>query len=207
MREYLDEFRLRISPVLEDPSSTRAARVVAMALQQGAYFGNVLVADKRLDIDAGFVAAARREVALIVENEGAPPAHAGGEVAAGGTEYDDGAIGHVFAAVVTDAFNYGDRAGVANGEPLAGDAIEKNFAAGCAVEDDVADKNAFFGEEEGRLGRVGDDASAGETLAEIIVAVAFELKGDAGGNECTEALTGRAFELEVNRVIGNPAEP
>ncbi len=96
-----------------------------MAREQGADFFDVVGIDERLEIDAGLVAAARGEVALIVVDVGDAAAHAGGEVAAGGTENDDEAVGHVFAAVVADAFNDRGCAGVADGEALAGDAVEK----------------------------------------------------------------------------------
>ena len=92
------------------------------------------------------VAAARGEVALVVEDVGDAAAHAGGEVAAGLAENDDEAVGHVLAAVIADAFDHRGRAGVADGEALAGHAVEEDFAAGGAVEHDVADENVFFGQ-------------------------------------------------------------
>ncbi len=46
-------------------------------------------------------------------------AHARAEVAAGGAEHDDGAAGHVLAAVIADALDDGGRAAVAHGEALA----------------------------------------------------------------------------------------
>ena len=202
MREDLDEVRLRVGPVLEDPGGARAAGEVAMAREQAADCFNVFGVDERLQIDAGLVAAARGEVALIVVDVGDAAAHAGGEVAAGGTEDDDEAVGHVFAAVVAHAFDDGGCAGVADGEALAGDAVEEDFAAGCAVEDDVADEDAFLGQEAGGLGRIGDDAPAGEAFAEIVVGVAFKLERDAVGNECAEALAGRAVEVEVDGAVG-----
>ena len=55
-------------------------------------------------------------------------------------EHDHQAVGHVFAAVVADAFDHGGSAGVAHGEALAGHAVEEGFAAGGAVEGDVADR-------------------------------------------------------------------
>ena len=194
VREDLDELGLLTGPVLEDPCGARAAGEVAMAREQGAEFFDVFRVDQRFEIDAGLVAAARGEVALIVVDVGDAAAHAGGEVAAGGTEDDDEAVGHVLAAVVADAFNNGGGAGVADGEALAGDAVEISFAAGCAVEDDVADEDAFLRQEAGGLGRIGDDAAAGEAFAEVVVGVAFKLEGDAVGNEGAEALAGGAVE-------------
>ncbi len=199
--------RLRVGPVLENPGGARAAGEVAMAREQAADLIDIFVVDERLEIDAGLVAAARGEVALIVVDVGDAAAHAGGEVAAGGTEHDDEAVGHVFAAVVAHAFDHRGGAGVADGEALAGDAVEEDFAAGGAVENDVADQDAFFGQEAGGLGRIGDDAAAGEALAEIVVGVAFELERDAVGNEGAEALAGRAAELEVDGAVRQSGRP
>ena len=100
------------------------------------------------------------------------------------------AVGHVFAAVIADAFNNGGGAGVADREALAGDAVQEDFAAGGAVENDVADEDAFFRQEAGGLRRIGDDASAGEAFAEVVVGVAFKFERDAVGNECAKALAG-----------------
>ena len=158
--------------------------------------------DQRLQIDAGLVAAARGEVAPIVVDVGDAAAHAGGEVAAGGAEDDDEAVGHVLAAVIADAFNDRGGAGVADGEALAGDAVEEDFAAGGAVEDHVADQDAFLRQEARGLGRIGDDAAAGKALAEVVVGVAFKFERDAVGNECAKALAGRAVELEVDGAVG-----
>src|SRR5208283_5116624 len=95
VREDLDELRLSFGPVLEDPGGARAAGEVAMASEERADEFDVGGAREGLEIDTGLVAAARGEVALIVVDVGDAAAHAGGEVAAGGSETDDEAVGHV----------------------------------------------------------------------------------------------------------------
>ena len=114
-----------------------------------------------------------------VPNVGDAAAHAGGEVAAGGAEDDDAAAGHVFAAVVADAFDDGIGAAVADGESLGRAAAEKRFAAGRAVERDVADDDVVFGDEARFGGRIDDHPAAGEALADVVVRVAFEFERDA----------------------------
>ena len=104
--------------------------------------------------------------------------------------------------MVAHALDHRRGAGVADGKALAGDAVEKDFAAGGAVEHDVAHQDALFRQEAGGLGRIGDDAPAGKSLAQIIVRVAFQFKGDAVGHESSKALAGRAVELEVNGFVG-----
>ena len=64
-------------------------------------------------------------VVVQVEHVGRAAGHAGGEVAADRPEDDDGAAGHVLAAVVADAFDDGGRAGVAHREPLADETADE----------------------------------------------------------------------------------
>src|ERR1035438_2512361 len=70
MREHLDEALLRVGPMLQDPSSSRATSEVTMAFEEPSHFGDIFIAHKRLKIDAGFIAAARREIALIIVDKG-----------------------------------------------------------------------------------------------------------------------------------------
>ena len=61
-----------------------------------------------------------------------------------GAEHDDDAAGHIFAAVIADAFDDRDRAGVAHGETLARDAAEIAFAGDRAVKHGVADDDRLL---------------------------------------------------------------
>ena len=49
--------------------------------------------------------------------------------------------------------------------------------------------------------RIDDQPAARESLADVIVGVAFELQRDALGQERAEALSGRAGEVEVDGVV------
>ena len=84
------------------------------------------------------------EVAVLVEHIGDAAGHAGREVAPGLAEHDHDAAGHVFAAMVAGAFDDRDRAGIAHGEALAGDAAEIAFALDRAVHHGVADDDRLF---------------------------------------------------------------
>src|SRR5208282_5515457 len=53
----------------------------------------------------------------------------------------------------------------------------------------------------GGLGRIGDDAPAGESFPEVVIRVAFELERDAAGNEGAEALASGAAELVVDGAV------
>ena len=74
-----------------------------------------------------------------------PPRHAGREVATRRAEDHDPAAGHVFAAVVADAFDDRMGAAVADGESLGRPAADKRLTARRAVERDVADDDVVFG--------------------------------------------------------------
>src|SRR6185437_5574761 len=120
----------------------------------------VLVGD-RLELDHGEVAAPL-EGAALVQHIRKAAAHAGSEIAAGLAEHDDGAAGHVLAAMRADALNDGERARVAHGEALAGDAAEEAFAAHRAIEHGIADDDALVALQGAVMRRVDDEPAAGD---------------------------------------------
>ena len=103
-------------PVFKHPTGARASGEFAMALDQGVKHRISSGSVTRFEVDASLVAPRRGEVAFFVENVGDAAAHAGSEIPAAGAEHDHRAAGHVFAAVIADAFNDRCRAGVANGK-------------------------------------------------------------------------------------------
>ena len=141
-----------------------------MLLDQATQLGLVRRVD-RVEADELHVAALG-EAAVDVEDVGHTAAHAGAEVAPGAAEHDDGAAGHVLAAVVADALDDGVDAGVAHREALAREAAEEGPAQRRAVQDGVADDDVLL-RGEGRLHRRkhGDNA-AGQALAGVVVRVA-----------------------------------
>src|SRR5439155_9915445 len=117
------------------------------------------------------------EVAGFIQHVGDAAGHAGREIAPGLAEHHHDAAGHVFAAMIAGAFDYRDRAGVTHGKAFAGDAAEIAFPLGCAVHHGVADEDALFRHDAAIARRLDDDAAAGEALADIVVAFAFEIEG------------------------------
>ena len=111
-----------------------------------------------------------------VEHIGDAARHAGREVAAGLADHDDDAAGHVLAAMIADALDDRDGAGVAHRETLAGDAAEIALALGRAVEHGVADDDGFFRHDAAVGRRAHHDAAAAQALADIVVAVADEIE-------------------------------
>ena len=73
-----------------------------------------------------------------------------------------------------------------------------------AVKQGVACNRVFLCLEVAPYRRQDSDASATQTFAQIIVGLAFQLEVDTRDKECPETLPGRAFELHVQRMFGQP---
>ena len=106
--------------------------------------------------------------------------------------------------MVTHTFN--DRSGtrVAHTEPLAHHAAQVDLATGGAVADHVASDHVVFGGKRRVAVRPHDDAPTRQALAEIVVAVAFEMHGDAAWHEGTERLPRRPAKAQGDGVVGQP---
>src|SRR5262249_13603565 len=127
--------------------------------------------------------------------------HAGAEVHAAAAEHDDDAAGHVFAAVVADALDDGERAGVAHAEAFAGAAGRVEFAAGRAVQARIADDDGRVLIVAGVLRRAHDDAAAGHALADAVVRLAVERDVQAARVPGAEALAGGAAQAQFDRCV------
>src|ERR1700690_3935855 len=96
------------------------------------------------EIDRLQIAARFGEVPALVENVGDAAAHARGKISAARSKHRNQALGHVFAAVVADSFDHCRRSGVANGKTLARHTVKKRFAAGSAIQGNVANQDVAF---------------------------------------------------------------
>ena len=65
----------------------------------------------------------------------------------------------------------------------------------------VADQDVLFRQEGGAARRIDDQRAARESLADVVVGIAFQLERHALGQERAEALPGRAVELEADGVV------
>src|SRR5210317_837833 len=97
-----------------------------------------------LQFDGAHVALAG-EFTVWIPDIGNAPAHTGAEVAAGLAKYHYTTAGHVFAAVITDAFNNCTGATVSYRKSLGRDATEIGFPASCSIKVDVTGDDVFFG--------------------------------------------------------------
>ncbi len=104
----------------------------------------ILSFHERLKIHRRQVAALLGEVHALVKYIGDSTAHAGGKIPATLTQHEHQALGHVFTAMIANAFDDGSCSGIPHGETLAGYAVEESSPAGCAVESAVADQEVFF---------------------------------------------------------------
>src|ERR1017187_4365759 len=214
--EDFDKAGQGFRPVFENPSGARAAGQSEMACDETFYelcFGQPRPRQRRLfcfesgrfenwlEVDRFQIAAFLGEVSALVKNVGDTATHASGEISAAGPEHQNQALGHIFAAVVADSLDYRSRSGVANRKPLARDPIEKRFTTGCAVEGNITNQNIVLGGETGPSRRIGNQASAGQPLANIIIALAFECEGNSLGQKCAHALPRRSVEMNANRIV------
>src|SRR6266404_4578769 len=133
----------------------------------------------RLEIDRFQITALFSKISALVKYVGHAATHAGGKISPTGSEHQNQAPGHVFATVVADALDHIGRSGVANREPLPSNSIEKRFAAGRAIESNVANQDVVFGGETRPSRRIHDQSSSGETFADVIVGLAFERERDS----------------------------
>ena len=152
-------------------------------------------------IDGSFIAAVIAKFARFIKHISESARHARGEVASGFTQDDDQTIGHVFAAMVAQAFDDSGCTGIAHGKPLACHPIEECLAAGGPVEDYVANQNVLRSHKRRCFRGVNEDTAAGKTLTDVIVGVTFEFKRDTTGEKSTKALAGGSGEFEFNGVV------
>src|SRR5690606_1365016 len=161
---------------------------------------------ERLEIDLRQGIELPLQLTLEVEHVDDSAAHAGREVLTHRAEDDRPSSGHVFAAMVADTFDHRVCARVATAESLADHTLEERFTSRRAVEKHVAGDDVL-GRLERRIGRgANDHATAGETLAGIVVRITLDADLDASGKPGAETLTRRPLELDLDRSVGESLE-
>jgi hypothetical protein len=143
--EDLDEPQKRFVPIFKNPSGALAAsefHVPSNEIEDELY---ILRFQQRFEVHRFQVASISSKVCVLVEDVCDPTAHASREVAATGTEHDDQAVGHIFAAVIAYSLHDGGCSGVANSKTLARNTVEEHFSAGRTIEGNVTDDDVLFG--------------------------------------------------------------
>ena len=142
------------------------------------------------------------EVVVLVPDVGHTTTHTSGEVAACRTEDDDTATRHILTAVVSGALHDGDGTRVTHGEALTDLSVDVELAGSSTIQTRVAGDDVVLGVEVAADRGQDGDAATGETFTEVVIGLALEFKAHTVNEEGTEALAGRALELDVDRVVG-----
>ena len=188
-------------PIGEEVGGLFGAGLAGVEFDEGFHLGDVLRAgdrqgDDHLGVDAGV------EFPVHIIDEGGAAGHACAEVFAGLAEDGDGAVGHVFAAVVAHAFDDGGGAGVADGEALAGAAVGEEETAGGSVEAGVACNGVLRSLEFRGRGDAEDDFAGGHAFADVVVGLADEFEGDSVDEEGAEGLACGSVAGDVDGACG-----
>src|SRR5579875_144261 len=202
-RHDLDEPRLIVIPVVQNSPGKLAFSVLIVARDKHPHLTALARIVQWFELDHSHVAAAL-EVACRIQHVRYTAAHSSREVASGATQDDHHASRHVLASVVAHSLDDRDRATVAHGKAFSRNAAEIGFAAGCAVQSDVADQDVIFRFERGCSRRAHNDETARKPLADIVVSVSFQIKGYSACQESTEALARRPLDVNLDRVRGQP---
>ena len=142
------------------------------------------------------------EVAVPIKDISNAPGHACCKVTSGFAKNDYTATGHVFATVIADSFNDSMGATVPHAESFCCAASEEGFTTGCTVKYDITNDDVFFGSKATDFRWIDNDSSSGKPFSYIVIRITFEFDRNSFGEECSDALTGRAIELDVDRTIG-----
>src|SRR5277367_1565793 len=204
VRENLDKARQQIVPIVQNPLGATAAREFQMPLDQSPENLQVARFNHRFEVNRGQIGAFFCEIESFVEYICNSAAHARCKIAAALSQDKHQSVGHVFTAMVSDAFNNRRCAGIAHREAFSGDATEKRFAAGCAIQRNVADEHAFLRGKPGSSRWIYDNSPTGESLTDVVVGVAFERKRDSFTKECRKTLSRGTGEASLDGSIRQP---
>ena len=144
------------------------------------------------------------EVVMTVPDVCHTAAHAGSEVSSGVAEHYHATACHVFAAVVAGTLDDGNGTRVAHSEALTHTAVDIELAAGGTVEASIAGDDVVFCTEVLACAywRQYADATAGEALAEVVVALALKSEVNAAHGKSAERLACIALELNLDSAVG-----
>src|SRR2546423_5567678 len=117
-RHHGEEMASRSVPLIEQTPGARTPSVSRVLLDEATQRVALAEVSHRNQIYHRLVALLPEQIEFI-EDERQAATHASGEVAPGLTQHHYRTAGHVFAAVIADAFDDGNRAAVAHRESLA----------------------------------------------------------------------------------------
>ena len=129
--------------------------------------------------------------------------HACSEVSASLAKHHHTAACHVLAAVVACTFHHSDGTRIAHGKAFTHTTVHVQFTAGGTIQSRVAGNDVVLCHEVGTAScwRQDADASAAESLAEIVVGFTFQTNVQTFHGEGTERLSCRALELDLDSAL------
>src|SRR5687767_3653722 len=126
--------------------------------------------------------------------------HSRSKVSSGFSENYHTSASHVFASVITHSFNYGCHSRITNAETFSRLTTNKGFTGCCSIEGNVSNNNIVFWFEGRFFIGVHDEFSARQTFSEVVIGFTLQFECHPRGNKCSETLTRRTFELELNSI-------
>src|SRR6202451_3043308 len=109
--------------------------------------------------------------------------------------------------MIANSFDHGGRARVTHGETLSRHTVKESLTAGRPIKRNVSDENIFFRREYGFPRRINNQATAGQSLAHVVVSSTSQRKRDALAQKSTEPLPCRASKLKANGIVRQPSRP
>src|SRR5208282_6432858 len=188
-RNNFEKFREVFFPIFADSLCLGTVGVDYVVCQESFHQIDVAIVDKLVDADHCWIQT-RPETFLFVENKDLATAHPGSKILAGSPEDHNHTGGHVFATVVSDAFNDCHGSRISNREPFTGHPVEIGFSACCSVQDHVTDDNIFRSDKRGISRSVYRDPAAREAFTDVIVCDTFQVETDPWCEKSTETLAG-----------------
>jgi hypothetical protein len=104
--------------------------------------------------------------------------------------------------VVTAALNDGSSTRVTDSETLSSNTTEVASTAGSTVQTGVTNNDVLLGLESSATRRVDNEATAGQTLTDVVIGITLKLQGNTRGEESTKGLTSRTLDVGVDGVLG-----
>jgi hypothetical protein len=127
--------------------------------------------------------------------------HTGSKVASSRAKNKDTTTSHVLATVVTNTLDDCRSTRVTDTEALSSDTAEEAGTASGTIQADVANEDVLLGTVYGVAGRVDDQTTTRETLANVVVSVTLKFKCDTRCQVSTERLASRTTDVDVNGVL------
>jgi len=198
-RKNLDKSRQGSVEVDQNAGSTLGAGVMMMVLNETANESNlsrVLKATglNHLAVELGV------EITVDIEDVGNTTRHTSCEVTTSRSKNNNATTSHVLTTVVTDTFDDGSGTGVSDGETLSGNTTEEASTGSSTVQASVTNENVLLRLEDSRAGRVDDQSTTRQALADIIVGITLKLECNTRSEESTERLTSGALDINMDSV-------